>query len=116
MLELRDRLPLRRAEYFAEIDQMMKCDLCYDRTSEGKKPMCATVCPSGAILYATLEEIERTRRGTPVNSWRFGAEEVRTMVRVIVPESTGEMRIGLAPDSAAVGSDDVATLLEEVGR
>jgi Fe-S-cluster-containing dehydrogenase component len=26
--------------------QMMKCDMCYDRTSVGKRPMCATVCPS----------------------------------------------------------------------
>ena len=26
--------------------QMMKCDMCYDRTSEGKRPMCATVCPA----------------------------------------------------------------------
>jgi len=24
-----------------EFDQMMKCDMCYDRTSEGLKPMCA---------------------------------------------------------------------------
>jgi Fe-S-cluster-containing dehydrogenase component len=29
-----------------QIEQMMKCDLCFDRTSVGKKPMCATVCPS----------------------------------------------------------------------
>ena len=28
---------------------MMKCDLCYDRTSQGLKPMCASVCPSGAL-------------------------------------------------------------------
>ena len=27
---------------------MMKCDLCYDRTSEGLRPMCASVCPSEA--------------------------------------------------------------------
>ncbi|HKW00884.1 MAG TPA: 4Fe-4S dicluster domain-containing protein, partial [Vicinamibacterales bacterium] len=28
---------------------MMKCDMCYDRSSVGKKPMCATVCPSQAL-------------------------------------------------------------------
>ena len=32
-----------------EYEQMMKCDMCYDRTSVGKKPMCATVCPSQAL-------------------------------------------------------------------
>ncbi len=26
-------------------DLMMKCTMCFDRTSVGKKPMCATVCP-----------------------------------------------------------------------
>jgi len=35
-----------------EREQMMKCDMCYDRTSVGKKPMCATVCPSQALTYA----------------------------------------------------------------
>jgi len=32
---------------------MMKCDLCYDRTSIGKKPMCASVCPSQALFFGT---------------------------------------------------------------
>ena len=33
-----------------EYELMMKCDMCYDRTSVGKKPMCATVCPSQAVI------------------------------------------------------------------
>ncbi len=37
--------------------QMMKCDMCYDRTSVGKRPMCATVCPSQALAYVKPEEI-----------------------------------------------------------
>ena len=40
----------------AEFDQMMKCDMCTDRTSEGLKPMCASVCPSEALWYGTPEE------------------------------------------------------------
>ena len=31
-----------------EMNLMMKCDMCYDRTSVGLKPMCASVCPSQA--------------------------------------------------------------------
>ena len=27
-----------------------KCNLCYDRTSVGLAPMCATVCPTGSVL------------------------------------------------------------------
>ena len=44
-----------------EFDLMMKCDMCYDRTSVGKKPMCATVCPSQALFFGTREEIEQLR-------------------------------------------------------
>ena len=34
-----------------DFELMMKCDMCYDRTSAGKMPMCASVCPSGAVLW-----------------------------------------------------------------
>ena len=38
--------PFGIPKIFPELEQMMKCDMCYDRTSIGKRPMCATVCPS----------------------------------------------------------------------
>jgi Fe-S-cluster-containing dehydrogenase component len=66
---------------------MMKCDMCYDRTSVGKKPMCASVCPSGALYFGTLEEIERLRPSSrPVNTFRFGLQRIRTRVFVMVPK------------------------------
>ena len=66
-----------------EFDLMMKCDLCYDRTSLGKKPMCATVCPSGALYYGPREYVEKFRRETPVNEFRFGRQTVRTKVNMM---------------------------------
>src|SRR5205807_58299 len=75
--------------------QMMKCDMCYDRTSVGKRPMCATVCPSQALAYTTREEIERTRRGTPINEWTFAGERVRTKVYVMVPPETERITVDL---------------------
>jgi Fe-S-cluster-containing dehydrogenase component len=66
---------------------MMKCDMCYDRTSVGKKPMCATVCPSGALHFGTREEIDRLRpRSTPVNTFRFGDQIITTKVKMMVPK------------------------------
>ena len=66
-------LPVRRAEDDDEFELMMKCDMCYDRTSVGKKPMCATVCPSQALFYGTREEIERLRpQSAPINTFQFG--------------------------------------------
>jgi Fe-S-cluster-containing dehydrogenase component len=65
---------------------MMKCDMCYDRTSAGLKPMCATVCPSGALFFGTFEQIEALRpRSEPVNRFRFGRQEITTKVHMMVP-------------------------------
>lgn len=69
-----------------EMKLMMKCDMCYDRTSVGKKPMCATVCPSQALFFGTREEIEKLRpSSTPINSFQFGSQTIRTKVNMMVP-------------------------------
>lgn len=68
---------------------MMKCDMCYDRTSEGKKPMCASVCPSQALFFGTREEVEKLRlRSRPVNHFKFGNQEISTKVSMMVPRET----------------------------
>jgi Fe-S-cluster-containing dehydrogenase component len=73
---------------------MMKCDLCYDRTSIGKKPMCASVCPSGALWFGTREEIEKLRpRSKPVNTFRFGNQTITTKVNMMVPREPALVQI-----------------------
>src|SRR6516165_4364564 len=77
-----------------EFELMMKCDMCYDRTSEGKRPMCATVCPSGALFYGTREEIERQRkRSRPVNEFQFGLQTIRTKVNMMVPKHSSVEKV-----------------------
>jgi Fe-S-cluster-containing dehydrogenase component len=107
--------PFGVPKYFAEIDQMMKCDYCYDRTSVGKKPLCATVCPSQALSFMTMQELERTRRGAAVNEWVFGEEVVRTKVCVVVPPEVTRVDAGLVQlgRKRAAEADDVSALLEE---
>jgi Fe-S-cluster-containing dehydrogenase component len=87
-----------------QIEQMMKCDLCFDRTSAGKKPMCATVCPSQALAYVPTEEIARTRRETPVNTFQFGRQTVRTMNYMMAPAGLDRIEV------------DVVDYMWEVGR
>ena len=71
-----------------DFELMMKCDMCYDRTSEGRKPMCATVCPSGALFYGTREQIERDRPlSRPTNEFRFGQQTITTKVNLMVPRT-----------------------------
>jgi Fe-S-cluster-containing dehydrogenase component len=70
----------------SEVDLMMKCDLCYDRTSAGRKPMCASVCPSGALFFGTRQQLAEERpRSAPVNRFQFGGQTVTTKVHVLAP-------------------------------
>ncbi len=75
--------PFGVPRYVVAIDQMMKCDMCYDRTSVGKNPMCATVCPSEALYFGSREHIERTRQEKAINEFRFGRQTVRTKVNLM---------------------------------
>jgi formate dehydrogenase iron-sulfur subunit len=36
-----------------------KCDLCHDRIVAGRSPACASVCPSGALIYGDRDELLR---------------------------------------------------------
>ena len=100
--------PFGVPKYFAEIDQMLKCDMCYDRTSRDKKPMCATVCPSQALSFMTREEFEGSRRGAALSSWVFGSQPVRTGVVVAAPAATDFVRVEISRPAVY----DVALLLE----
>jgi len=74
----------------------MKCDMCYDRTSVGKRPMCATVCPSQALAYVTPETIAATRREKPVNTFQFGSQAITTKVFMMAPAGVREISIDVA--------------------
>ena len=54
--------PFGVPKYNTQIHLQMKCDMCYDRSSEGLKPMCASVCPTGAISFGKYEQIVPLRR------------------------------------------------------
>jgi Fe-S-cluster-containing dehydrogenase component len=80
--------PFGVPKMMADYDLMMKCDLCYDRTSAGKKPMCATVCPSGALFFGTRVEVQRQRpRSAPLNRFQFGGQAITTKVHVMAPRT-----------------------------
>jgi Fe-S-cluster-containing dehydrogenase component len=70
------------------MELMMKCDQCYDRTSIGKLPMCASVCPSQALFFGTEDLIARLRpNSTPINAFQFGAQTITTRTRMLVPKN-----------------------------
>jgi Fe-S-cluster-containing dehydrogenase component len=78
--------PFGVPELYEDRQIMMKCDMCYDRSSVGLKPMCATVCPSQALFFGTLEQIEQLRpMSAPANVFRFGNQTITTRVFTMVP-------------------------------
>jgi len=79
--------PFGVPKYVADFDQMMKCDMCTDRTSEGLTPMCASVCPSEALWYGTIEEFRDTRRGSLFRDFLFGRQQVRTKVYTVIDDA-----------------------------
>jgi Fe-S-cluster-containing dehydrogenase component len=100
-----------------EMKLMMKCDMCYDRTSIGKKPMCASVCPSQALFFGTREEIEKLRPSSrPINQFQFGSQTITTKVNMMVPKRSGveHLDVTAAIRSPALGNDLEAALFEGV--
>jgi Fe-S-cluster-containing dehydrogenase component len=93
---------------------MMKCDMCYDRTSVGLKPMCASVCPSQALFFGTREEIERLRPNSrPVNSFKFGSQTITTKVKMMVPKQAPieQVDVTTAMHQPPIGQDIMDDLL-----
>jgi Fe-S-cluster-containing dehydrogenase component len=82
--------PFGVPELYEDRQIMMKCDMCYDRSSVGKKPMCATVCPSQALFFGTREQIEQLRpMSTAINRFQFGDQTISTRVFVMAPRAVG---------------------------
>lgn len=100
-----------------EFQLMMKCDLCYDRSSIGLKPMCASVCPSGALHYGTRDEIEKLRpRSKPLSEFRFGEQTITTKVNMMVPRDAPQLSIDVTDSmfDEAVGRGEPTNLLEDM--
>ena len=97
-----------------QMNLMMKCDMCYDRTSVGKKPMCASVCPSQALFFGTRAEIERLRPSSrPINAFQFGAQTITTKVNMMVPKHglIALVDVTAAPPAQPAGQNIIDDLL-----
>ena len=63
-----------------------KCDLCYDRSSHGLLPMCASVCPTDALFYGTFDELQAKRPSAKaVDVFDFGNQSVVTGNALVAP-------------------------------
>jgi len=46
-----------RFEWDSVNPRIRKCEMCFDRIREGKRPACVEVCPSGALTFGSREEL-----------------------------------------------------------
>jgi formate dehydrogenase beta subunit len=37
--------------------KIVKCELCHERLADGKQPACTDVCPTGAVIFGTREQL-----------------------------------------------------------
>ena len=96
---------------------MMKCDMCYDRTSVGLKPWCASVCPSQALSFGTREEMARLRpHAKPVNTFQFGMQTIRTKVNIMVPRdaATEIVDVTAAMHEPTIGHDILDDVFDDI--
>ena len=94
---------------------MMKCDMCYDRTSVGLKPWCASVCPSQALAFGSREEIARLRpNAQPINTFQFGGQTIRTKVNIMMPRNAAPVILDVtaAMYQPTIGHDVLADVFE----
>jgi Fe-S-cluster-containing dehydrogenase component len=98
--------PFGVPKFDMEARLMKKCNLCYDRTSQGLQPWCAQACPTDALWYGTYEEFVEERQGRPVNITAFGDQTVRTRVYHVLPEDTPRLDVSalLAESEASLGA------------
>ncbi len=85
--------PFGVPKYQAKQALMIKCDQCYDRISVGKKPWCATACPTKALDYGEYDEIIQQHPGQAVNQWQFGDQQLETNVYVFAPKETKKFQV-----------------------
>jgi Fe-S-cluster-containing dehydrogenase component len=81
--------------------------MCYDRTSIGLKPMCATVCPSQALFFGPKSEIERYRKNIPNNQFIFGKQKITTKVYMMMDTSEVPWDMDVANFMSQVHLDEI---------
>lgn len=69
--------------YVESMNIAMKCDMCHDRYQNEEKPKCAAACPTGALAFTSVAEMEQARRGIAVHDWVAAGEGIRTKAGLI---------------------------------
>jgi carbon-monoxide dehydrogenase iron sulfur subunit len=67
---------------------IIKCDLCQQRTEEGREPACVEACPTGALTFVEVEKIAKQKRGEFLVNLVKSEEQI-TRIKQNEPTSSG---------------------------
>ncbi len=93
-----------------------KCHFCYSRLGEGIEPACSSGCPTGALSYADLSELNpmNTTEWFPENelspSFRFKGITKNIPLRII-PDSLFIKKINSVPEEKKIRRSDWSLIL-----
>jgi formate dehydrogenase beta subunit len=76
-----------KTEWQALNPKIVKCELCRHRIAEGKIPACAEVCPRGAVVYGTRQELLEDARA------RMAAEPGKYVSRIYGEHDAGGTQV-----------------------
>lgn len=85
--------------------RIVKCELCRDRIAEGKIPACAEVCPRGAVVYGTREELLEDAKQ------RMAAEPTKYVPKIYGEHDGGGTQVMVLShvDFEKIGLPDIGT-------
>lgn len=69
-----------RSPYDREVAH--KCDLCIERTTNGKRPACVEACHSGALVYAEYDDTRNMRAAKSLRTYLLGETGVPPLVEL----------------------------------
>ena len=88
------RVPFGIPKIIPEYEQMMKCDMCYDRTSVGRNRCARRFVRARRWLMCGPKKSPNAAE-TPSNVFYFGAQKITTQVYMMMPSGTDSVTLDI---------------------
>jgi Fe-S-cluster-containing dehydrogenase component len=94
-----------KTEWHALNPKIVKCELCRHRIAEGKIPACAEVCPRGAVIYGTRDQLLADAKA------RMAAEPTKYVPKIYGEHDAGGTQVMVLShvDFDKIGLPDLGT-------